>query len=89
MIFLFIDLDDIIDKVLRKPITKAGHYIKAEKVPACTSVIIKNIPPDKCDKGTLGLYFSNPRMSGVHQYKSIDILSDNTAVVDLGDEQSK
>ena len=82
-------MDDIIDKVSRKPITKAGHYIKAEKVPACTSVIIKNIPPDKCDEETLDLYFSNVKKSGVDQYKSIEILSGNTAVVDFEDEQSK
>ena len=89
MIFLFIDLDGIIDKISQKPFTKAGHYIKAEKVPACTSVIIKNILPDKCDEERLDLYFSNVRKSGVDQYKSIEILSGNTAVVDFEDEQSK
>ena len=58
-------------------------------MPACTSVIIKNLPPDKCDEDTLGLYFSNKRKSGVDQYKSIKILANDTAVVDLEDEQSK
>ena len=85
---LFIaDLDDVINDISKKPFT--GHYIKAEKVPACTSVIIKHIPPEKCDKDSLDLYFSNKKKSGVDQYKTIEILANNTAVVDLGDEQSK
>ena len=53
----FLDLDDIIGKISKKPFTKAVHHIKAEKVPVCTSVIIKNLPPDKCDEETLDLYF--------------------------------
>ena len=52
-------------------------------------MIIKNLPPDKCDEETLDLYFSNIKKSGVDQYKSIEILSDSIAVVDFGDEQSK
>ena len=52
-------------------------------------MIIKNIPPDKCDEEVLDLYFSNSEVSGVDQYKSIEILSGNTAVVDFEDEQSK
>ena len=87
--FLFPDLDDTIDKISQKPFTKAGHYIKAEKVPACTSLIIKNIPPEKCNEDSLDLYFSNVKKSGVDQYQSIEILSEDTAVVDFGDEQSK
>lgn len=83
------DLDDIIDKISRKQFTKAGHYIKAEKVPACTSMIIKNVPPDKCDEETLDLYFCSKKKSGVDQYKSIEIIDSGTAVVDFGDEQSK
>ena len=90
MLFLFIvDLDNIIDEITKKPFTKAGHYIKAEKVPACTSVIIKNLPPDKCDEDTLDLYFSSKKKSGVDQYKSIKILAKDTVVVDFEDEQSK
>ena len=90
MIYTFItDLDDVIDKISKKPFTKAGHYIKAEKVPVCTSVIIKNVRPDRCDEDTLDLYFSNVKKSGVDQYKSIEILANTTAVVDFGDEQSK
>ena len=87
--FFITDLDDIIDKISKKPFTKAGHYITAEKVPACTSVIIKNVPPDKCDEDTLDLYFSSKKKSGVDQYKSIKILANDTAVVDFEDEQSK
>ena len=74
------DLDVVIDEISKKPFTKAGHYITAEKVPACTSVIIKNVPPEKCDEDTLD------KKSGVDQYKSI---ANDTAVVDFEDEQSK
>ena len=49
-------------------------------------MIIKNLPPDKCDEDTLDLYFKD---SGADQYKSIEILANDTAVVDFEDEQSK
>ena len=49
-------------------------------------MIIKNLPPDKCDEDTLDLYF---KKSGADQCKSIEILANDTAVVDFEDEQSK
>ena len=52
-------------------------------------MIIKNLPPAKCDEDTLDLYFSNKKKSGTDQYKSIKILANDTAVVDFEDEQSK
>ena len=87
--FFIADLDDIIDEISKKPFAKAGQYIKAEKVPLCTSVIIKNIAPYKCDEDTLDLYFSNKKKSGADQYKSMKILANDTAVVDFEDELSK
>ena len=87
--FFIADLDDIIDEISKKPFYKAGHYIKAEKVPACTSVIIKNLAPYKCNKDLLDLYFTYEKKSGADQYKSIKILANDTAVVDFEDEQSK
>ena len=78
-------MDDIINEISKKPFT--GHYIKAEKVPACTSVIIKHIPPEKCDEDTLELYFSNKRKSGVNHYKTIKILTNDTAIVNFMNEQ--
>ena len=87
IIYFITDLDNIINAFSKKSFT--GHYIKAEKVPACTSVIIKHIPPEKCDKDSLDLYFSNKKKSGVDQYKTIEILANDVAVVDFGDEQSK
>lgn len=52
-------------------------------------MIIRNLSDKKCDEDTLDLYFSNKKKSGVDQYKSIEILGNNTAIVDFGDEENE
>jgi len=50
-------------------------------------VIIKNVDKEKYDEDTLDLYFTSKKKSGVETYKTVQMLADDTIVVDFGDEK--
>ena len=49
------------------------------------SIHIRDITAQKCNEEFLDLYFSNPTKSGGGEVESIEILSDNEAIVTFSD----
>ena len=79
---ILIGLDVIIQKISSTPFE--GNVIQARRPLVLTnSILIDNLPTQKCNKELLDVYFTNKKKSGIDSYKEIKILDDNRAIVHL------
>ena len=79
------DVDDLLKKINSTPYGK-GIYITAERVPVSTCVIVENLPPS-CTKMLLEFYFGNKKESGIDSVHSVELINNNTALIDVGTEE--
>lgn len=81
-VLLLIGLDDVIQKISSTPFD--GNVIQARRPLVLTnSILIDNLPIQKCNKELLDVYFTNKKKSGIDSYKEIEILDNNRAIVHL------
>ena len=79
---LLIGLDDVIQKI--SSTSFEGNVIQARRPLVLTnSILIENLPTQKCNKHMLDVYFTNKKKLGIDSYKKIEILDDNRAIVHL------
>ena len=76
-----IGLDDVILKISKTPYENV--IFQARRPLVLTSILIDNLPPQKCNKEQLDVYFTNKKKSGIESYKKIEILDDKRAIVHL------
>ena len=82
MHFTMIGLDDVLQEISNTPFE--GNVIQARRPLVLTSsILIDNLPTQKCNKHMLDVYFTNRKKSGIDSYKEIEILDDNRAIVHL------
>ena len=81
-ILLLVGLDEIIQKISSTPFGGNVIYARRPLVPI-NSILIDNLPTQKCNKHILDVYFTNKKKSGIDSYKKIEILDDNRAIVHL------
>ena len=81
-------LDDVIQRIINTPYK--GTVLQARRLSVLTSsILIDNIPTQKCNKELLDVYFTNKKQSGVNSYKKIEILDEKRAIVHLESEDGK
>lgn len=81
-------LDDLISKIISSPYE--GTVLQARRPLILTSsILVDNLPPQKCNKELLDVYFTNKKKSGIDSYKQIEILDENRAIVHLESEDGK
>ena len=79
---LLLGLDGVITQILNTPLEK--FHIQARRpVMLANSVLVENIPMERCSKDWLDMYFTNKSKSGIESYKEIDILSNQKVVLHL------
>jgi len=81
-----IKIGEIATKISKKKFRK--QFIEVEVMSPSTSVVISNIVDKKRNEDFLQLYFSNPKHSGVSEYKDLEILHDGRVIVHLEDQES-
>lgn len=85
---LLIGLDDIIQEISNTPYE--GIIFQARRPLILTnSILIDNLPMEKCTKNQLDVYFTNKKKSGIDSYKGIEILDDKRAIVHLENKDGK
>ena len=79
---LLIGLDDVVLAVSSKPY---GNVVLQARRPMVltNSILIDNLPKEKCNEEILDVYFTNKKKSGIDSYKKVEILDDNKAIVHL------
>ena len=81
-------LDDLIPKIISS--LYEGAVLQAKRPLILTSsILIDNLPPQKCNEEQLDVYFTNKKRSGIDSYKQIEILDENRAIVHLESEDGK
>ena len=79
-------LDDLIPKIISSPYE--GAVLQARRPLVLTSsILIDNLPTQKCNKELLDVYFTNKKRSGIDSYKQIEILDEKRAIVHLESEE--
>ena len=78
-------LDDLIPRIISTPYESAVLQARRPSV-LTSSILIENLPTQKCDKELLDVYFTNKKKSGIDSYKKIEILDENKAIVHLESE---
>ena len=73
-------LDDVIKKIISNP------YEGAVLMVMTSSILIDNLPTQKCNIELLDVYFTNKKRSGIDSYKEIEILDERRAIVHLESE---
>ena len=53
------------------------------------SVLIQNIPTQRCTEDWLEMYFTNKNKSGIESYKEIEVVDHGTAIVHLNNKDGK
>ena len=76
-----IGLNDVILKISKTPYENV--IFQARRPLVLTSILIDNLPEQKCNKEQLDVYFTNKKKSGIESYKKIEILDDKRAIVHL------
>ena len=65
-------------------------YIEARRpVILANSVLVENIPTERCNRDWLDMYFTNRSKSGIESYREIDILSCQKVVIHLENQSGK
>ena len=77
-----IGLDDIIQEISKNPYEDIVFQARRPLI-FTNSILIDNLPTEKCNKDLLDVYFTNKKKSGIDSYKGIEILDDKRAIVHL------
>ena len=76
---------DLIPRIISTPYE--ASFLQARRPSVLTSsILIDNIPTQKCNKELLDVYFTNKKKSGIDSYKKIEILDEKRAIVHLESE---
>ena len=82
VVLIIIGLDDVILKISSNPYE--NDVLQARRLLVFTnSILIENLPVQRCNKEMLDMYFTNKKRSGIDSYNKIEILDDNKAIVHL------
>ena len=75
----------------RIPITPLmdGHIQARRPVVLATSVLLENIPTQKCNKDWLDMYLTNKSASGIESYKEIQVIENGRVIVHLENKDGK
>lgn len=65
-------------------------YVQARRpVSYASSVLIQNIPTQRCTEDWLEMYFTNKNKSGVESYKAIEVLDHGMAIIHFNNKSGK
>jgi len=71
------------------PLGDKVHIQARRPVSLANSVLLQNIPIQRCNEDWLEMYFTNKNKSGIESYKEIEVVDYGTAVIHLNNKAGK
>lgn len=86
--FLLSDFQTLFDKEHKDTKGLQGRKLRLERVPVCTSILVKGLRDESTDD-TIQLYFENERRSGGRDVSKVERIWRDEVVVSFEDPSSK
>ena len=78
-----------LDRVISNTLLEQFHIQARRPVMLSSSVLVENIPRERCNRDWLDMYFTNRSKSGIECYRKIDILGSQKVVIHLENQYGK
>jgi len=79
----------VITTISNTPLEQQFHVQARRTVILANSVLVENVPTERCNRDWLDMYFTNRSKSGIESYRGIDILSCQKVVIHLDNQNGK